>query len=273
MECDDSKVDDDLEQILQDIKQVHQNSLDVPDSPKDHHDHHQHVQSAVGHMTMETDHSDHKVKPSRHLLYTTHFPLCQDDPFSQHDCNQRHVLLYGVGKVRDEARHTVKKMTKEICKLFSKKFSIDVAEGGKVKKHSRNEFNFEATTQKCQSLSYFDQHLVTWQCSVTVIEMLNSFATGNSNYLPVQEHVAFLFDLMELALNIYGLIDVCIQILKELPEVEAQLIAKNSVLMRNYTTSLSLYVVGVLRRYHCCLLRKSFDFKRKSAHILIFSVT
>lgn len=35
---------------------------------------------------------------------------------------------------------------------------------------------------------------------------------GNSNYLPVQEHVAFLFDLMELALNIDGLIDVCIQV-------------------------------------------------------------
>lgn len=257
MDCDDSKIDDDLDQILQDIKQVQQNAMDVADSPKDHdHGHHSHGPSTVGHMAMESDHNDHKIKPSRHLLYTTHFPLSQDDPFSQHDCNQRHVLLYGVGKVRDEARHTVKKISKEICKLFSKKFSIDVAEGGKVKKHSRNEFNFEATTQKCQSLSYFDQHVVTWQCSVTVIEMLNSFATGNSNYLPVQEHVAFLFDLMELALNIYGLIDVCIQILKELPEVEPQLFAKNSVLVRNYTTSLSLYVVGVLRRYHCCLLCK-----------------
>lgn len=30
--------------------------------------------------------------------------------------------------------------------------------------------------------------------------------------------------------------------------------AKSSVLVKNYTTSLSLYVVGVLRRYHCCLL-------------------
>ncbi|XP_008193999.1 mediator of RNA polymerase II transcription subunit 12 isoform X1 [Tribolium castaneum] len=254
MDFDDATIDHDLDKILQNIKEDQQNSMDVPDSPKEHdHGHHPH-QSSIGHVPMETDHNDHKVKPSRHLLYTTHFPLYQDDPFSQHDCNQRHVLLYGVGKVRDEARHTVKKMSKEICKLFSKKFSIDVAEGGKVKKHSRNEFNFEATTQKCQSLSYFDQHLVTWQCSVTVIEMLNSFATGNSNYLPVQEHVAFLFDLMELALNIYGLIDVCIQILKELPEVETQLYNKNSVLTRNYTTSLSLYVVGVLRRYHCCLL-------------------
>ncbi|KAJ8982058.1 hypothetical protein NQ317_001467 [Molorchus minor] len=241
-------VDHDLDKILQHIKEDQQNSMDVPDSPKEHeHSHHSHVPSSMGHVPMEGDHNEYRIKPSRHLLYTTHFPLSQDDPFSQHDCNQRHVLLYGVGKVRDEARHTVKKMSKEIC-------NVDVAEGGKVKKHSRNEFNFEATTQKCQSLSYFDQHVVTWQCSVTVIEMLNSFATGNSNYLPVQEHVAFLFDLMELALNIYGLIDVCIQILKELPEVETQLYNKNSVLSRNYTTSLSLYVVGVLRRYHCCLL-------------------
>lgn len=45
-----------------------------------------------------------------------------------------------------------------------------------------------------------------------------------------------------------------VQILKELPEVEAQLQAKGSSLIRSYTTSLSLYVVGVLRRYHCCLL-------------------
>ncbi|CAH1994694.1 unnamed protein product [Acanthoscelides obtectus] len=255
MDYDDANIDHDLDKILQNIKDEQQNSMDVPDSPKEHdHSHHPHAPSHMGHATIETDHDGQKVKPSRHLLYTTHFPLSQDDPFSQHDCNQRHVLLYGVGKIRDEARHTVKKMWKEICKLFSKKFSIDVAEGGKVKKHSRNEFNFEATTQKCQSLSYFDQHVVTYQCSVTVIEMLNSFATGNSNYLPVQEHVAFLFDLMELALNIYGLIDVCIQILKELPEVETQLYNKNSILSRNYTTSLSLYVVGVLRRYHCCLL-------------------
>ncbi|KAF7269352.1 mediator complex subunit kohtalo isoform X2 [Rhynchophorus ferrugineus] len=254
MDYDDADVDNDLDKILQNIKEDQQNSMDVPDSPKDHdQNHHSHVPN-MGHVPIETGHGDHKIKPSRHFLYTTHFPLSQDDPFSQHDCNQRHVLLYGVGKVRDEARHTVKKMSKEICKLFSKKFSVDVAEGGKVKKHSRNEFNFEATTQKCQSLSYFDQHVVTWQCSVTVIEMLNSFATGNSNYLPVQEHVAFLFDLMELALNIYGLIDVCIQILKELPEVENQLYNKNSVLSRNYTTGLSLYIVGVLRRYHCCLL-------------------
>lgn len=51
--------------------------------------------------------------------------------------------------------------------------------GGKVKKHSRNEFNFEATTSRVQNLSYFDQHVVTWQCSLNVLEAINAFATGN----------------------------------------------------------------------------------------------
>jgi hypothetical protein len=52
----------------------------------------------------------------------------------------------------------------------------------------------------------------------------------------------------------------CVQILKELPEVELQLQAKGSGLVRSYTTSLSLYVVGVLRRYHCCLLCKFMQY-------------
>ncbi|XP_059479681.1 mediator of RNA polymerase II transcription subunit 12 isoform X2 [Neocloeon triangulifer] len=250
---DDSKIDDDLDKLLQHIKEEQQNSLDAPDSPKD--DAPTPSLSTVGGIGGLDDTVEGREgrRQSRHLIYTTHFPLPPDDT-SSHDSNQRHVLLYGVGKMRDDARHVVKKTSKEISRLFSKKFSIDVAEGGRIKKHSRGEFNFEAVTQKMQGLSYFDQHVISMQCATTVLEMLSSFASGSCNYLPVQEHVAFLFDLMELSLNIYGLIDICIQIIKELPDVEAQLQVKGPTLVRSYTTSLSLYVVGVLRRYHCCLL-------------------
>lgn len=239
---DDCKIDYDLDKLLQHIKEEQQNSMDGPESPKDVH----------GVLGMGDSHHLIKSKPSRHLLYTTHFPLPQDES-SAHDCNQRHVLLYGFGKVRDEARHQIKKIVKDIGKLFGKKFSIDVADG-KVKKHSRSDFNFEATTARFQALSYFDQHYVTWQCSVTILELISAFESGVSNYLPVPEHVAFLFDLMELAFNIYGLIDLCLQILKEIPEVESQLAAKNSVLTKSYTNLMVLYIVGVLRRYHACLL-------------------
>ena len=241
-EFDDSNVDDDLDKLLQNIKEKGQ--AEAPDSPKipDHNN--------------SSGCNDANSSISRHYIYTKHFPIPQDDPsmIYSSESNQRYILLFGVGKERDEKKHAVKKMSKEICKLFTKKFSIDVAEGGKVKKHSRNEFNFENTTSKCQNMAYFDQHVVTSQCAATVLEQLNGFAVGNNNYLPVQEHVAFLFDLMEMALNIHSLLELCDQILKELPEVENQLQAKKSNMVRSYTTSLGLYIVGILRRYHSCLL-------------------
>lgn len=59
---------------------------------------------------------------SRHFLYAKHFPLCQDDPLAQHDCNQRYVLLFGVGKERYEKKLAVKKMWKGISKLISYDF-------------------------------------------------------------------------------------------------------------------------------------------------------
>lgn len=243
-EYDDSNVDDDLDKLLQNIKEKGQ--VEAPDSPKipDHNT------SGGGGC------NDNNPSISRHYIYTKHFPIPQDDSSMTYssESNQRYILLFGVGKERDEKKHAVKKMSKEICKLFTKKFSIDVAEGGKVKKHSRNEFNFEATTSKCQNMAYFDQHVVTSQCAATVLEQLNGFAVGSNNYLPVQEHVAFLFDLMEMALNIHSLLELCDQILKELPEVENQLQAKKSNMVRSYTTSLGLYIVGILRRYHSCLL-------------------
>lgn len=133
---------------------------------------------------------------------------------------------------------------------------MDISEGGKVKKNSRIDYNFEATTIRFQAMTYFDQHAVTWQCSNNVLEMISNFASGSSNYLPVQEHVAYLFDLMETAVNIYGLIELCLAIVKNLPLVESQLILKHSPFVKIYTSSMGLYIVGVLRRYMRCLLRK-----------------
>lgn len=51
-------------------------------------------------------------KISRHYIYTKHFPLFNDDTIGSNDCNQRYVLLFGVGKERDEQRHAIKKMVK-----------------------------------------------------------------------------------------------------------------------------------------------------------------
>lgn len=295
MDLDDSKIDDDLDKILQHINEQNnqQNSMDAPDSPKDPGEAPHSVNSpmmvpgamgmmsggipgiqtmsmgpmsvpGIGMCTTSAGPSSTCGAPStivsRHYHYTMHFPLPPTEADqTPHDANQRHILLYGVGRQRDEAKHVVKKMTKEICKLFSKKFSIDVAAGGNTKKHSRSEFNFEAVTQKFQAMSMYEQGAVSSAVGGAVCEALAAYAVGATTYLPQSEHVAFALDLMEIALNVHGLIDTCIQILKELSEVETALITRGAsstglAAPRTYTSTLALYTVGALRRYHSCLL-------------------
>lgn len=56
--------------------------------------------------------------------------LCRlQEESASHECNQRLVVLYGVGKLRDEARHTIKKITKDILKVLNRK---STAETGKA---------------------------------------------------------------------------------------------------------------------------------------------
>lgn len=67
----------------------------------------------------ELSHGDAKqhMKKSQHVQYATHFPI----PFecgSQHDLNQRLILLYGVGKARTEAINKSKEITNCLIKML-----------------------------------------------------------------------------------------------------------------------------------------------------------
>uniref|UniRef100_A0A7N6APD7 Mediator complex subunit Med12 domain-containing protein n=1 Tax=Anabas testudineus TaxID=64144 RepID=A0A7N6APD7_ANATE len=192
----------------------------------------------------------------RHIQYATHFPIPQEESAS-HECNQRLVVLYGVGKLRDEARHTIKKITKDILKVLNRKSTAETGgEEGQKRKRSKPEAfpTAEDIFSKFQHLSHFDQHQVTSQVSRNVLEQITSFALGMSYHLPLVQHIQFIFDLMEYSLNISGLIDFAIQLLNELSLVEAELLLKSSSLVGSYTTSLCLCIVAVLRRYHSCLI-------------------
>lgn len=59
--------------------------------------------------------------------------------------------------------------------------------------------------------------LLSEQISNNVLEQITSFASGTSYHLPLAHHVQLIFDLMEPALNINGLIDFAIQVSKRLP--------------------------------------------------------
>ena len=161
--------------------------------------------------------------PSRHMLYATHFPLHQDE-LSNHECNQRLIVLFGVGKGRDNARHILKKVSKEILRLYSKKNCIDVSSGdlGKIKKKKEKEGeasvsvqmvgNLEVTFSKFQKLSYYDQHAVTAHCTSAVLEQICSFTNEKSSYLPQVENISYLFDLMEFSMDISNLLEFSIQV-------------------------------------------------------------
>ncbi|KAK6194758.1 hypothetical protein SNE40_000324 [Patella caerulea] len=206
--------------------------------------------------------------PSRHMQYVTHFAIPQDE-YSIHESNQRMMMLYGVGKARDEARHFLKKISKEVLRLYGKRNSIDISSGdlGKVKKKKEKEGeaavagmsapslpNLEAIFLKFQRLSFFDEHAVTNQCVNAVMEQMRSFIDGNSSYLPLVDHVAYLFDMMEYAMNINGLIDFVVKLLNQLCEVVTQLKMKESTLVSSYTMSLGLCIVSVLRNYNSYML-------------------
>ncbi|KAH3870445.1 hypothetical protein DPMN_033632 [Dreissena polymorpha] len=161
--------------------------------------------------------------PSRHMQYTSHLPLPQDE-LSSHECNQRLVVLFGVGKARDAARHIVKKVSREILRLFSRKNCIDVSSGdlGKNKK-KRDKYepssvslaaNLEVLFSKFHKLSYYDQHMVMWQCTNAVSEQIASFTGGNCTYLPQVEYISYLFDLMEHYVDVNNLLESSVQVSK-----------------------------------------------------------
>ncbi|KAG9351320.1 hypothetical protein JZ751_022567 [Albula glossodonta] len=177
----------------------------------------------------------------RHIQYATHFPVPQEES-ANHECNQRLVVLYGVGKQRDEALHLIKKITKDILKVLNRKSTAEtVGKEGQKRKRSKPEAfpTSEDIFSKFQHLSHFDQHQVTSQVSRNVLEQITSFALGMSYHLPLVQHIQFIFDLMEYSLNISGLIDFAIQ---------------SSSLAGSYTIGLCLCIVAVLRRYHSCLI-------------------
>ncbi|XP_055673169.1 mediator of RNA polymerase II transcription subunit 12-like protein isoform X10 [Falco peregrinus] len=203
----------------------------------------------------------HRAMAVAKLLEKRQAEIEAEDESSSHECNQRMILLYGVGKERDEARHQLKKITKDILKILNKKSTTEMGvgdEGQKARKTKQEAFpTLETVFTKLQQLSYFDQHQVTSQISSNVLEQITSFASGTSYHLPLAHHIQLIFDLMEPALNISGLIDFAIQLLNELSVVEAELLLKSSSLAGSYTTGLCVCIVAVLRRYHACLILNS----------------
>lgn len=100
-------------------------------------------------------------------LASESFAVFQDES-SSHECNQRTILLYGVGKERDEARHQLKKITKDILRILNKKSTAE--SGGK-------EPQCPGSCRLCLC-SLFSQALSEWPTSLSpVFPLLNDCHT------------------------------------------------------------------------------------------------
>ena len=110
-------------------------------------------------------------------------------------------MLYGVGRGKDEISKYVRKLQKTVTKLFDKKFSIDVSDGGRIKKHSKSDFVFESEFAKFKTLSFYDQHAITHTCGTAVVDMITAFASNNSKGRVNREYTGRLLDVVNIGYN------------------------------------------------------------------------
>uniref|UniRef100_A0A5K3EY81 Med12-LCEWAV domain-containing protein n=1 Tax=Mesocestoides corti TaxID=53468 RepID=A0A5K3EY81_MESCO len=94
---------------------------------------------------------------NRHLQYLIHFPLPQDESYA-HEQNQRAQLLYGSSmRAQLRSRDTLRKLSRDIGKLFTKSaYRLDVVHGelGKRKRNRERSMDLSGTPNNSQRSSF-----------------------------------------------------------------------------------------------------------------------
>jgi mediator of RNA polymerase II transcription subunit 12 len=99
------------------------------------------------------------------------------------------------------------------------------------------------------SLSYHDQYYVTNCVSRLLLTRFTSFIERRTSRLPWLDDIAFLFELMEKSLNLYGLIQTCIDSLRLFSRIESMSSLKTSPGMYSYRFELYLEITSIFRFY------------------------
>uniref|UniRef100_H2YRP6 Mediator complex subunit Med12 domain-containing protein n=1 Tax=Ciona savignyi TaxID=51511 RepID=H2YRP6_CIOSA len=192
----------------------------------------------------------------RHVQYLMHFPIpFQDDGITQ-EWNQRLMVLYGAGRVKTDVKRAVRKVTRHLTKLMQCRRSIDDAGGvtpGRKAKKSNRSSHLEVLS-RYRLLSYFDQHMATSTAAKALLTAIKNYIAGRSSQLPRLEVVQLLFDLMEDALNVGGLVRTAVAVAARLADLAAEIERRKKDFAAQmdyawYATELSLAVVSVLRHY------------------------
>lgn len=99
------------------------------------------------------------------------------------------------------------------------------------------------------SLSYHDQYYITNRVSKLLVTRFLNFIEERTTRLPWLDDVAFLFELMEKSLNLNGLIQTCIDILRTFSRIESLPHLKTQPGMYSYRFELYLEITSIFRLY------------------------
>ncbi|OUC47862.1 transcription mediator subunit Med12 [Trichinella nativa] len=188
-------------------------------------------------------------KLSKHYFNVLHFPVPQDDQY-RHECNQRQLLLFGSNSDQYSRKHILKKLTKELNKLWNKKTSAELTTTGliRVRKIIDSE-SLCSLSRKIQNLVFYDQFAVMDCCCDAGIAQFNSFISGQSNCLPTLENFDFLLGLLEESSNFISLVEF----------VEAvcgtQIVERNFQCANSLTLQYAVCMVGYMRKHHCYFIQ------------------
>uniref|UniRef100_A0A1I8G1J3 Med12 domain-containing protein n=1 Tax=Macrostomum lignano TaxID=282301 RepID=A0A1I8G1J3_9PLAT len=215
-------------------------------------------------------------QPSKHIQYLAHFPLPADDTYA-HEASQRLHMLYGVGKSEEALKRFLRRLVREVSRLFTKKHNLMDASTGMYAKQRRagsadEDAELNDIRRRFSMLTFCEMELVTAQGKRSLMESLRQFYEDPScNILPSPSRMLFLMNLVELSGNLTGLIYFLVEISNSILKVENKICPGSAAaagaampvtpeeqqrnnFLRMWSNKVVLRVLGYLRQYQAILM-------------------
>ncbi len=158
-------------------------------------------------------------------------------------------LICYICSFSDEAKRQLKQNVRSLSSLFKLSNCLETTNESPPFTRPTPYAAYLQIRKSILSLSYHDQYYVTNRVSKLLIERLTNFIERRTSRLPWLDDVAFLFELMEKSLNLYGLIQTCVDILRIFSRIETMGSLKASPGMYSYRFELYLEITSIFRFY------------------------
>lgn len=150
---------------------------------------------------------------------------------------------------RDEAKRQLKRNIRELSSLFKLRHCLETTSETPPFTRPTPYAHYLQIRRSILSLSYHDQYYVTNRVSKLLIRRLTNFVERRTTRLPWLDDVAFLLELMEKSLNLYGLLQTCMDIFRVFTRIESMGSLKAGSGMYSYRFELYLEITSIFRFY------------------------